>query len=106
MRSRHTCSAVRWPRWLAGFARAVMGGALAALLALFSVPMVVWAVDSSAALEFKVKAGYLFNFAKFVEWPDTAFPSADSPFIIAVLDGSEAQPVIEQILAGKNINGR
>src|SRR5687767_9675389 len=101
MGSSHTCSAVRWPRWLAGLARAVIGGALAAVLALLSGPMAVGAVDSTAALEFKVKAGYLFNFAKFVEWPDSAFPSADSPFIIAVLDGNEAQPVIEQILAGK-----
>ena len=59
----------------------------------------------ATALEYKVKAGYLFNFAKYVEWPASAFPAADSPFIIAVLDGTEAGPVLEQVLGGKNVNG-
>jgi hypothetical protein len=64
------------------------------------------ATPEAAALEYKVKAGYLFNFAKFVEWPAGSFPSAGSPFIIAVLDGGEAFPVLEQLFAGKNVNGR
>jgi hypothetical protein len=61
--------------------------------------------QEAAALEYKVKAGYLFNFARYIEWPTNAFPAADSPFIIAVLDGTEAGPVIEQVLGGKSVNG-
>jgi hypothetical protein len=63
------------------------------------------AAADAAGLEYKVKGGYLFNFAKFVEWPTQALPAADSPFIIAVLDGGEAAPVLEQVFAGKNVAG-
>ena len=67
--------------------------------------LIIQAVDSTTTLEFKVKAGYLFNFTKYVEWPTDAFPSNDSPFVIGVLDGSEAQPAIEKVLVGKTVKG-
>ena len=74
-------------------------------LALLMLPSLARTADAAAPLEYKVKAGYLFNFAKFVEWPASAFAAADSPFVIAVLDDGEAQSVIEQVLGGRNING-
>ncbi len=80
--------------------------ALAAWLGWLLIPATLVAADSVPGLEYKVKAGYLYNFARFVEWPAAAFPSADSPFVIAVMDGGEAFPVLEQILAGKTVNGR
>lgn len=56
------------------------------------------------ALEYKVKAGYLFNFAKLVEWPTNALPATDSPLIIGVLDAGEALPALQTLLAGKTVN--
>ena len=35
--------------------------------------------------EFRVKAAFLYNFANFVEWPNSVFPNETSPIIIAVL---------------------
>jgi hypothetical protein len=35
--------------------------------------------------EYEVKTAFLFNFAKFVEWPQAAFPDAGAPFTICVL---------------------
>jgi hypothetical protein len=35
--------------------------------------------------EYQVKAAYLFNFAKFVEWPQKAFAQPTSPLVIGVL---------------------
>ena len=35
--------------------------------------------------EYQVKAAYLFNFAKFVEWPDRAFAGPDAPFTICII---------------------
>ena len=32
-----------------------------------------WAQDSEASSEYLIKAGYIYNFAKLVEWPATAF---------------------------------
>lgn len=37
------------------------------------------------ATEYQVKAAMLANFALFVDWPTTAFPAADSPFVACVL---------------------
>lgn len=74
--------------------------------ALLLSPMVARAADSAAALEYKVKAGYLFNFARFIEWPESAFPSTNSPFVIGVLDEAEASPVLRSLFKGKQVNGR
>ena len=35
--------------------------------------------------EYKIKAVFLYNFAKFVEWPPNVFPDANTPFVIGVL---------------------
>ena len=37
------------------------------------------------ALEYQVKAAYLFNFTKFVYWPETAFSDPTAPFVIGVV---------------------
>lgn len=34
--------------------------------------------------EYTVKAAYLYNFTKFVEWPPGTFPATDSPLVICV----------------------
>ena len=81
-------------------------GALACALTLLLAPASLPAADSGAALEYKVKAGYLFNFAKFIEWPASAFPSAEAPFVIGVLDGGEASPILRELFEDKKVNGR
>jgi hypothetical protein len=80
--------------------------ALAGVCALLFLNVGVRAADSAAATEYKVKGAYLFNFARYVEWLDSALPQADSPFIIAVLDGGDAAPVLEQLFAGRKLDGR
>jgi hypothetical protein len=35
--------------------------------------------------EYDVKAAFLHNFAKFIDWPPNAFASPQSPFLICVL---------------------
>lgn len=79
---------------------------LPALLALAGwLPPRAAAAGEEMALEYKVKTGYLFNFANFVEWPAAALPGPGSPFVIGVLDGGEALPVLQALLAGKTVNG-
>ncbi len=80
-------------------------------LAAFLAATGVWLAPSVAAqesgpLEDKVKAGYLFNFAKFIEWPDSAFSSPQAPLVVAVLNDAAALPVLQQVLRGKAVNGR
>jgi hypothetical protein len=54
-------------------------------------------------LEYQVKAAFLFNFLKFVEWPAAA---ADSPWVIGVLGHDPFGDVLDQTVLGKVINGR
>ena len=35
--------------------------------------------------EYEVKAAFLYNFARFVTWPDRAFADKESPLVIGVL---------------------
>ncbi len=67
------------------------------------------AAQPDASLEYQVKAGYLINFARFVEWPASALPQKDSPFVIGVLDRNDTGPAMKAIvgvLGGRPVNGR
>ena len=78
----------------------------AMIMAIGLASATVRAADSPAALEYRVKAGYLFNFAKYVEWPTNSLPETNSPIIIGVMDAAEAMPAIQEVLANKSANGR
>ena len=56
--------------------------------------------------EYKVKAAFVFNFAKFIEWPKEVFSSADAPFVIAVVGTDPFNGSLEQAVAGKRIGTR
>jgi hypothetical protein len=62
--------------------------------------------ESPEAIEYRVKAGYLFNFAKFVTWPARTAPASDGPFWIGLLDAGEVLPIIQPVLDGKEVQGR
>src|ERR1035438_10306108 len=68
------------------------------------------AVPSSRAaeesLEYKVKAAFLLNFVKFVEWPASAFPEPDSPISICILGVDPFGKTLDQLVAGESVNGR
>jgi hypothetical protein len=56
--------------------------------------------------EYEVKAAYLYNFAKFVQWPAESFPSPDAPFAICVLGQDPFGRVLDDIVQGERIHGR
>ena len=56
--------------------------------------------------EYQVKAAFLFNFAKFVEWPPDAFTSADEPIGICVLGQNPFGSVLEETVRGKVVANR
>ena len=55
--------------------------------------------------EYQLKAAFIYNFAKFVEWPPEAFPSASSPLIIGIVGDNPFQDNLEQVVENKSING-
>lgn len=61
--------------------------------------------QAQSASEYQVKAAFLFNFARFVEWPADAFPSADSPLQICILGQDPFGRDFEQMIEDKAVSG-
>lgn len=55
--------------------------------------------------ENQVKAAYLFNFAKFVEWPGSAFVGPGSPLVIGII-GKGPYGEAHEALSGRTAKGR
>lgn len=64
-----------------------------------------WSQDAEASSEYLIKAGYIYNFAKLVEWPTTSFAQSDSPIVIGIVGTDPFGPIIDKVLEGKRING-
>lgn len=62
--------------------------------------------DSPDSSEYLIKAGFIYNFAKLVEWPTTAFPQPDSPIVIGILGNDPFGATLDNIVADKKIDGR
>jgi hypothetical protein len=58
-----------------------------------------------SATEYQVKAAFLFNFAKFVEWPADAFAASDATLQICVLGPDPFGGDFEQVIEDKTVNG-
>lgn len=72
------------------------------LAAALSVPAAANAADS-AEVETRLKVAYIYNFARFVEWPVRA---ASGPVRIGVLGHGDLGAPLEDVIRGKSANGR
>jgi hypothetical protein len=55
---------------------------------------------------YRVKTAFLFNFAKFIEWPASSFATPQSPFAICVLGQDPFGSILTDTLQGKMIGER
>jgi YfiR/HmsC-like len=94
--------AVAWPRRTKARLRRI------AVLALMFGGNLAFGIGASAQQskpeEYQVKAVYLYNFGRFIEWPTAA--SADELFTICVLGRDPFGAVLDTTLAGETINNR
>jgi hypothetical protein len=92
--------------------RARPRGGLAALLVLPGVCLLLFAVLPAAAQqdglpdEYTIKAVFLYNFGRYVEWPKKTFAGQSDPFVIAVVGQDPFGAVLDTIAAKKTIQGR
>jgi len=56
--------------------------------------------------EYQVKATYLYNFSRFVEWPSKVTQAQSDPFVICVLGQDPFGPALNAILADETIAGK
>lgn len=96
-----------------------LGGTFAILNLLASLPPSAAAQDSPSpsalareqeapreAPEYALKAAFLLNFAKYVEWPPHAFDKPDTPFLVGVLGSDPFGDELERTFRNKTVRGR
>jgi hypothetical protein len=55
--------------------------------------------------EYQVKAVFLYNFARFVEWPETAFADPKAPFVVGVFGFDPFGSDLEEAVRGETVRG-
>ncbi len=79
------------------------------LLVFLVISAVFFSVPFSSAqdgeLSRDVKAAFLLNFAKFVQWPDSAFPNRTAPFTFCIV-GDPLQGALDSTIRGETVASR
>ncbi len=78
---------------------------IAAALALLALAGGSQAASAQDQLELKVKAAFLFNFAKFATWPPSKVKSADAPLNLCVLGPGAMAAVLQDTVRGRSVGG-
>ena len=58
------------------------------------------------SLEYQVKAAYLLNFTRYVDWPSQSFDAPGAPLTICVLGRDPFGPVLDKTVLGRTTHGR
>ncbi len=56
--------------------------------------------------EDQIKAVYMFNFANFIEWPETAFKTAKSPILYCSIGNTAVSKNLDAAVSGEKISNR
>jgi hypothetical protein len=64
-----------------------------------------WA-QSPPSVEYQVKAAFLLNFVKFIEWPPEAFQNEKAPITLCVFGRDPFGNALEDIIRGRAVNNR
>lgn len=77
--------------------------AVQALLALIAFTFAPTAPAQDNPSEYQLKAAFVYNFAKFVDWPPATYSGPQSPFAICIMGTDPFGSVIDDALRGKTI---
>ena len=77
-----------------------------ALLRLLAILFLVPASAVAQASEYDLKAAFLFNFVKFVEWPPQAFSSDRAPVTLCVFGQDPFGHTLENVIQGERVGER
>lgn len=77
---------------------------------LLGLVALVWlagqAVWSAPVPEYKVKAAFLYNITKFIDWPPSRFALTNSPIVVGILGPDPFGPLLEETFREKKVDGR
>lgn len=54
----------------------------------------------------QIKAAFVYNFLKFVDWPAEAFHSPQDPFVVAIVGDGDTADATERFLGAKQVGAR
>jgi hypothetical protein len=84
------------PARICAAAIALLGGAL----------LPAWAAGQTAALEYAVKASFLYKLGPFIGWPPQAFASSAASFNVCVVGADPFGAALDRAVQGQTIDGR
>ena len=64
------------------------------------------ASTQSEQAEYEIKAAFLLNFTKFVEWPATSFADANAPIVLDIIGKDPFGNSLDGIVEGQFVQGR
>jgi hypothetical protein len=68
--------------------------------------LVTSTVQAQAPTEYQIKAAFIYNFAKFVDWPSLDAAGPDQPIVVGILGEDPFGQNLENVINGKTANGR
>jgi hypothetical protein len=93
-----------------GISRIVHAGMVAAMLWVLLCLLVTVSSNEAIAAEprseYELKAAFLLNFAKFVEWPDGTFSGSADTVVLGILGEDPFGLALDRIVAGQLIRNR
>ncbi len=79
---------------------------LALVVFMAAIASEAWA-DSVISREYQVKAAFLYNFIKFVDWPEEKTTDANEPIIIGIIGkdqfGAAFEPIKDRVVKGSKV---
>src|SRR5918992_53095 len=80
--------------------------AVAAAAVIGTALLIATSAQGSLPHEDAVKAAFLYNFTKFVDWPEGAFAGSGAPFNVCVYADDGFQRELRSILSNEQVRGR
>lgn len=71
-----------------------------------TVVLTLGRISAQEPTEHQVKAAMLYNFARFTEWPASAFPKPASPLIFCLIQDGLIRSALEKTIGSKKIQDR
>jgi hypothetical protein len=65
-----------------------------------------WQADSYVPDEYEIKAVFLYQFTKFIDWPSDAFPEKSAPVILGIYGDDPFGQYLDEVVTGETIEGR
>lgn len=76
------------------------------IISFFLETIGVVCVQASPLSEYQVKAAFLYNFGKFITWPETVLPASGNQFKLCILGNDPFDNRLTLMMQGKTIQGK